>query len=57
MKMALSVLNYLGQTLKSETINGDNYVETFDFSAMPKGIYVIKLMADGQNVVKKVSVE
>jgi uncharacterized repeat protein (TIGR01451 family) len=56
-KMQLSVLNYLGQTLKSETINGDNYVETFDFSAMPKGIYVIKLMVDGQNVVKKVSVQ
>jgi uncharacterized repeat protein (TIGR01451 family) len=57
MKMQLSVLNYLGQTLKSETIDGDNYVKTFDFSAMPKGIYVIKLTVDGQNVVKKVSVQ
>ena len=56
-KMQLSILNYLGQTLKSEAISADNYAETFDLSAMPNGIYVIKLTIDGRNVVKKVSIQ
>lgn len=56
-KMQLTILNYLGQTIKTQTISADNYAETFDLSAMPNGMYVIKLTVDGQSVVKKVSVQ
>jgi hypothetical protein len=56
-KMQLNILNYLGQTIKSEAIMVDNYAETFDLSAMPNGIYLIKLTVDGQSVVKKVSIQ
>ena len=55
--MQLTILNYLGQTIKTQTISADNYAETFDLSAMPNGMYVIKLTVDGQSVVKKVSVQ
>jgi uncharacterized repeat protein (TIGR01451 family) len=56
-KMQLSILNYLGQTIKSETITADNYAETFDLSAVPNGIYLVKLTIEGRSVVKKVSVQ
>ncbi len=56
-KMQLTILNYLGQTIKNQTISADNYAETFDLSVMPNGMYVIKLTIDGQSVVKKVSVQ
>ncbi len=56
-KMQLNILNYLAQTIKSEAITADTYAETFDLSALPNGIYLIKLTIDGRSLVKKVSVQ
>jgi uncharacterized repeat protein (TIGR01451 family) len=55
-KMALSILNYLGQTIKTELINTENYSNQFNLSDLPKGIYLIKLTLDGRSIVKKVSI-
>jgi uncharacterized repeat protein (TIGR01451 family) len=55
-KIELNILNYLGQTIKSEFINSNNYSKEFDLTDVPKGIYLIKLTINGQSLVKRMSV-
>jgi uncharacterized repeat protein (TIGR01451 family) len=54
--MQLNILNYLGQTIKSELINSDSYSKEFNLSNVPNGIYLIKLTINGQSISKKISV-
>jgi uncharacterized repeat protein (TIGR01451 family) len=55
-KIELNILNYLGQTIKSESINTTNYQKEFNLTDVPKGIYLIKLTINGQSLVKRMSV-
>jgi uncharacterized repeat protein (TIGR01451 family) len=56
-KIQLNILNYLGQIIKSELINSDNYTEEFNLSNLPNGIYLIKLTIHGQSLSRKISIQ
>ena len=52
----LLIVNILGQVLQSNTptFSTDFFLEKYDISALPNGIYIIKAVVDGQIMMKKV---
>ncbi|HNW97164.1 MAG TPA: PKD domain-containing protein [Bacteroidales bacterium] len=50
----LSISNVVGQTIISENLVNNKYEKTFDFSDLPKGIYMIKLSGENTNFYKKI---
>ena len=53
----LNIVNTLGQILKTEHILSDHFSEKYDLSHVATGLYFVKLTIDGQNMVKRVSMQ
>jgi hypothetical protein len=52
-QLQLNIINKLGQTVRTETLQTEDFSQKFDFSNSPNGIYFIKAIVDGQCFVKK----
>ena len=55
-KIAISILNYLGQTVVSfsETAGGDQFFKSFDLHELANGTYFLELRIDGDRQIKKI---
>jgi hypothetical protein len=55
-KIQIDIFNYIGQHVFSETFPSNTEDVQIDFSANPKGVYILKLLMDGVSIEKKIIV-
>jgi hypothetical protein len=55
-KIQIDIFNYIGQHVFSQTFPSNTEDVQIDFSANPKGVYILKLLMDGVSIEKKIIV-